>query len=486
MQYAEQRILEQARFRFFSDALVLKTICDVDSLRYLDNIRQALGIQRRRGHKYYELFNGYKLIVATALYCLLDGVIRHPSLLGLNDDQRLWEWWEFSRTKKDIPSRAGFSSPESDLANVAVKFNDLLTLIKRADKWDSLLEVARQSHSLGEALWTFGSHCPISWFKDRDEHLETQEALRRGAIERTDGYVQHRMPSLAYQFIWRGEDNLHDTFSGVQPEDLLEIESHLDDPPLLIGRRRSAVNWSKGIKAGICVVLDQLRPPNGEWPDDSLLFSDFIEPNDHLKDFLTRELNGIYPSMEYGLKPAPPTSIQNLLTPIVSVPVVQPEDRLRALVGGDTTRLVASGPIDALDFRLFLAGIVPDLDKNTIIDVVRARHPNSERSALTWYSLALRTPRFGLFSNFSKWWAFYKAYGLGFSHMTDSEVRRAEIVIGETLREFSDKVNLTELGDIPSSSFLSLFEPPAWTMVFNSAKDLVDRNQTLQEYCLNC
>ena len=126
------------------------------------------------------------------------------------------------------------------------------------------------------------------------------------------------------------------------------------------------------------------------------------------------------------------------------------------------------------------------MDKNTIIDVVRARHPNSERSALTWYSLALRTPRFGLFSNFSKWWAFYKAYGLGLSHMTDSEVRRAEIVIGETLREFSDKVNLTELGDIPSSSFLSLFEPPAWTMVFNSAKDLVDRNQTLQEYCLNC
>ena len=119
------------------------------------------------------------------------------------------------------------------------------------------------------------------------------------------------------------------------------------------------------------------------------------------------------------------------------------------------------------------------MGEDTIIDVVRVRHPDSEGSALTWYSLALRTPRFGLFSNFSKWWAFYKAYGLGFSHMTDSEVRRAEIVIEKTLRDFSDKINLTELEGIPSSSFLSLFEPPAWTMVFNSVKDLVDRNSDL-------
>lgn len=350
MQDTEQRILEQTRLRFFSDALVLKTLCEADSLKDFDTIRQALDIRRRRGSKYYELFNGYKLVVATALYCLLDAVIEHPSLLGLNDDKRLWEWWTFSRTKRDISSRAGFSSPESDLADVAVQFDDLLTRIKRADRWDSLLEVAGQSHSLGAALWAFGSHCPITWFKNRDEHLETQEALRRGAIERIDDYVQHRMLSLAYEFVWRGEGDLHDTFSEVQPEDLSKIKSHLDYPPLLVGRRRSGVNWSRGTKVGICVVLDHLRPPDREWPDDSLLFGDFIEPNAQLKDFLARELNGIYPSMEYGLKPPPATLIQNLLTPIVSVPVVQPEDKLRALVAGDTTRLAAPSTLSILGF----------------------------------------------------------------------------------------------------------------------------------------
>ena len=95
-------------------------------------------------------------------------------------------------------------------------------------------------------------------------------------------------------------------------------------------------------------------------------------------------MNGEYPSMAHGLHPAPAT--KDLLTPIVSVPVVQPEDRLRALVGGDSTRLVASGPVDALDFKYFIRGIVPDLDDDSAIEVVRVRHPDSGRG---WADLVL-------------------------------------------------------------------------------------------------
>ena len=478
----EQIILERARFSFFSDALVLKTLCETDSLNALDNIRQTLGIQRRSGSKYYELFNGYKLVVATALYCLLDEVINNPSLLGLNDDQRLWEWWSFSHAREGISSRSPFSSPESDLANVAVLFNDLLTRIKRANKWDSLLEVAGQAHLLGETLYDFGKHSNIScisWFTGQDEHLETQEALRRGAIERVDDYLQDRKTSLTYKFVWRGEEDRHYSLSGVQLEDLSEIESYLDDPPLLTHLRQTAAKWYKGVKAGICVLLNRLRPSNREWPNATLLFGDFIEPNDQLKEFLTSELKGKYPSREYGLTPVPGISMRSLLTPTVSVPVVQPEDRLRALIGGDTTRLASNGPIDAPDFKIFLRGIVPYLAENAFIEVVRVRHPNSDPDELTWYSLALRTPKFGLFSNFSKWWAFYKVYGIGWINMTDTEVRIAERIVQETLKEFGDKIKLTELEGIPSRAFLDLFEPPAWTMLFNGVKDLLDRNSDL-------
>ena len=479
-QDAEQMNLEKARFRFFSDALVLKTLSDQDSLRDLDSIRRSLGMKRRSGGKYYELFNGYKLTVATALYSLLDRLITHPSLLGLNDDQRLWEWWAFSRTRKEIPSRAAFSSPDSDLANVAVRFYDLLRRIKRADKWDSMLEVADQAHKVGETLWDFGNHCHISWFKKRGERLETREVLRRGAIERLDDYGQGSEAWSAYRFIWRRDDEFHGTLSEAVPEDLLELESHLDYPPLqLLNRRRSRVNWSKGRKAGVCIALDRLRPSNGPWPSKDSLLSDFLEANDQLKDFLAFEQKDQYPSMECGLRPALAISTQSLLTPIVSSPMVEAEDRLRALLGGDTTRLVASGPVDALDFRFFMRGIVPDLDDDTTIEVVRVRHPDSGRSWLTWFSLAVRTPKFGLFSNFSKWWVFYKAYGIGWSHITDSEVRAAELVVEETLTEFADKIKLTELEGISSRAFLSLFEPPAWTFVFNGVKDLVDKNSEL-------
>ena len=479
-QDAEQMNLEQARFRFFSDALVLKILFDQDSLGDLDSIRRSLGIKRRSGGKYYELFNGYKLTVATALYSLLDRLITHPSLLGLNDDQRLWEWWAFSRTRKEIPSRAAFSSPDSDLANVAVRFNDLLARIKRADKWDSLLEVADQAHLVGETLWDFGNHCHISWFKRQAEHLETQEALRRGAIERLDDYGQGSEAWSAYRFIWRRDDEFHGNLSEVVPEDLLELESHLDYPPLLLlNRRRSRVNWSKGRKAGVCIALDWLRPSSGAWPSRDSLLGDFLEPNDQLKDFLNSELKDKYPSMEYGLQPAPATATRSQLTKIVSTPMVEPEDRLRALLGGDATRLVASGPVDALDFRFFVKGIVPDLDEDATIEVVRVRHPDSGRSGLTWFSLAVRTPKFGLFSNFSKWWVFYKAYGIGWSHITDSEVRAAELAVEGTLKELADKIKLTELEGIPSRAFLSLFEPPAWTYVFNGVKDLIDKNSEL-------
>ena len=476
---AEQMSLEQARFRFFSDALVLKTLSHPDSLEDLDSIRRSLGMTGRRGKKYFELFNGYKLTLGTALYCMLDGVIAHPSLIGLNDDQRLWEWWAFTRSKKNIPSRAAFSSPDSGLANFAVRFDDLLTRVKRADKWVSMQEVAKQLHSAGESLCDFGSRCSVSAFKKGLEQPETQEAMRRGAIERLDDYWQGGLSSRAYRFAWGGEGDQYDSLTDMVPEDLSEMESHLDYPPLLLQRRRarSRINWSTGRKTGICVVLDRLRPSSGVWPTKESLFSDFIGPNDQLSNFLTNERNGEYPSMAYGLQPSPAT--QDLLTPVVSVPIVQPEDRLRALVGGDSSRLVASGPVDALDFKYFIRGIVPDLDDDSTIEVVRVRHPDSGRGWLTWFSLAVRIPKFGLFSNFSKWWVFYKAYGIGWKQVTDTEVRAAEVVVEETLKEFGGKIKLTELEGISSRTFLGLFEPPAWTLVFNGVKDLMDRNSEI-------
>ncbi len=478
MQEAYQRLLETARLRFFSDALILKTLCAPDSLQDLEDIRQSLGIQRRRGKDYYRLVNGYKLVVATPIYSLIDDIINLSPLVGLEIDNRLAEWWGWRRDSEGIPTRSAFTFPDSNLADLVVSIQDLAMQFPKSDKWQSFQEAIGKAYTLGENLYESALSSSVSWTQGQLEDLDTVEALRRGAIERVDDYLETGIMSSAYKFAW-GHNNHPETIAPeIMDEFWQNTESHLDSPPLPIPERRRTLNWDKGIWAAVSIALTRLGFEGREAIDVPSLFNTYIESPAQVEDRLRNKMNRNWPSQLYGLNQPSSIPLDQLITAKCSVPNIHPEERLQALVGNEEGRILGSYPFDAFHFPTFLEAACKLVPYDNRIEVIRVKHPVLEPSELTWYSIAIRIARFGLFSNSSKWWVFYKAHGFG--QMADSEVYHAERLVNESLVKLADRINLIEFEEIDERFFLSLFEPRAWRAMLENVKGIQHENSDLR------
>ena len=454
-------------------------------MRELESIRKSIGIKQRRGKDYYGLVNGYKVAVATPFYSLLDSIINFPTLVGLDSDYRLAEWWGWGREAEaeGISTRAAFTLPESDFAKLIVSLHDLLMRLPRSDTWPLFQEVMSNVHTLGETLYESALASSVSWHREEIEDLDTVEALRRGAIERVDDYLEDGTMSSVLAFVWRNGNPRSTSTPEVEDDYWWNTESHLDPPPSFLARRQKRRggkrgNWGNGLWAAVSVGLNQLGFEAQEDPDASALFSICIASPGQMKASLRSTLDGNWPSLQYGLTESPCVPLDRLVTENRPMPVIDPENRLRALVGSEGGRILGSYPIDGLDFPKLLEVAVSGIEGEHRIEVVKAKHRAPDSSTLTWYSLAIRIPRFGLFSNASKWWVFYKAHGYGPS--ADSEVYVAEQLINESLAKLADRINLIELEHIGERFFLNLFEPPAWREVFNGVRGMVNANSDLR------
>ena len=91
--------------------------------------------------------------------------------------------------------------------------------------------------------------------------------------------------------------------------------------------------------------------------------------------------------------------------------------------------------------------------------------------------MAVRLPRFGAFSNASKWWVFYKVYGVG---VPEPDLVLPEKLVRDTLAEFEDRIRLIELKDVHPRDLLDLCEPPGWRHLIKEARSLVNLTQDLK------
>ena len=224
--------------------------------------------------------------------------------------------------------------------------------------------------------------------------------------------------------------------------------------------------------------MSRLRLDAREDIDTPTLFKIYTDSPPQLKAHLQSTLVDNWPSLQYGLNEPSSIPLDCFIAVEEPAPIIHPENRLRALVGNEEGRILSSYPTDAFDFPRLLEAATSNLEGKNRIEVVRVKHPAPDFDSLTWYSLAIRVSRFGLFTNVSKWWVFYKAHGYG--PAADSEVYVAERLINESLAKLAHRIDLIELEHVGEQFFLNLFEPPAWRKVFSSVKGLVDENSELR------
>ncbi len=472
------RQIESARQMLFADALVLKTLCNRQALDNLEEIRSSLGPDHGSGSDLFSLMHGYKLVVATSLYGLLDCIVRHPELLGLEQDVRFQQSWAFSHKRQVIASGSAFTQPQSHFAMVITSMHDMMTQLRIAANWDSTKNAIGEAEPISNALWQSATACTPVPFRNGDPP-DTNESLRRGAIERLDDYLQDDRFGLTYEFLWMNWKEPNASNSWIADEDPFSgIETHLDSLPLLFPIKSSGPRWFTGITAGMSVSISRLVKGNNNRSSATELFNELLASQGKLKELLSDEMGGVFHSQEFGLKGLPAANAQELLASSSSIPCIPPDERLQALVGNEPGAIVSIDPIGAMDFPVFIEGMTSNIHPDDLIEVLHVQHINPGGHGLTWFSLAVRAARFGYFTNFSKWWIFYKAYAVG--PMVDSEAVLAERKIKETLDRFVERINLIPLEGIDPDALLSLFEPPVWRYVLEQTKRVNDVNSDLK------
>ena len=153
------------------------------------------------------------------------------------------------------------------------------------------------------------------------------------------------------------------------------------------------------------------------------------------------------------------------------------KDKLAAILGPDHVRLIASaGPTDPLELEVMLSGAVIARGESSIRFLLLSHSVASDNRG--WVSIAFRLPMYGLLSNGSKWFLFYKMYHKG--DMFDTDVVRAYKAVGELLARFKDKLDVEEIEGLNSEDFLPLCTLPAFRAMRELSLKAVETNATLR------
>ena len=305
---------EFVRYRFLADALVLRTLCAQDAHERWDELRRphSDGAKSRRMH--FSIVNGYKLLINTALYSLLDSAINSPHIFGLQPDGRFWEWWAYNPSKRGIVSRSAFTDPASDLANLSNNFLRVMDTILRCDAGEPLYQVTTKVYSMSEKLMGMVSGCSMSVFNVRQDVPDINEALQCRAVERLLDYIEYdRTAEGAYSFVWRGGEEDAGQGSEVVWDDPFEgIETHLDRLIWLPRRLNSWLNWETGVVAAVCVSLTGISV-EGDAAADTLAQLEYVGGTlSGLSTHLHTRVGAEWPSKRFGLRSESRISILDL------------------------------------------------------------------------------------------------------------------------------------------------------------------------------
>ena len=185
-----------------------------------------------------------------------------------------------------------------------------------------------------------------------------------------------------------------------------------------------------------------------------------------------------FPSREYGLSEFSAVAAGEMISQLPPVTrKVSSADRLKAIWGPDTVKLATSqGATDTLDLEIMLAGAV-SVYGDSPVRVLMITH-SVEEDYRDWVSIAFRCPRYGLISNASMWYLFYKVYHEG--HIFDTDVGRSLHKVGQLLEQFEDNLTIEPIQGLNGEDLLQYCELPAFRAMRDLSRKSAEVNKDLR------
>ena len=458
----ENRISEQDRLRFFTDAFVLSTLCKPSSLERLSDL---LAANQTRGQWWgTHVLRGYKLVAETALYGLLERIISHPYFLNMEEDSRLSHWWAFFQGDGGTSLTAAISDESSQLGQLAFRVDQILTRLRQSVRpWERFQNAAKEAGVFADSLSEVGHSCVVTAFDGNGDTPDTQTLLKVSAVERLHDYcIEHSELQTAYHYVHRERSILNDRprwGAGFgSPE---EAETSRDHVPRPFAMTQLPDDLGVGVLAAVVISLHEFGFSVKLWEHADDVFPESLTGTEALNSArgVLEDAGALqYPSMIFGLKP-PQVIPTEIIRALGGQPVpTKPEDRLRVLLSGSTQLVGSKDYFDVRRFEVLVEGIASVLPEDSPIEVLQVVHSdNPETTASVSIGVNMPVPSVAL-GDHSTWWVFYRVYDLDGLEPAN---RGAQKAIGEVLRRFCGRIRLELIPEVPTKTLLDLIDKSA-------------------------
>ena len=169
-----ERLNSASRLRFRCDLRALELLCCPEAISRLEVAAESLNTRDRR-----RFLRGYRLAVATPLNEMLRFVVDEAELMGLEQDDRLFNWLHFRSPARGESLLSAVSDPTSGLGCLCYVFNNLAIALRRAEgaltDTTAAIEKCRATAKLFDDVQTGTEFVSL----DPGEELPDRESLLR-------------------------------------------------------------------------------------------------------------------------------------------------------------------------------------------------------------------------------------------------------------------------------------------------------------------
>ncbi len=446
----EDRLTQADRLKLMSNAMLIKSLCSVTAFDRMLEIRNH--VFSETGVKENDLALGYKLVVQSGLWGLLDGIIYSPGLLGLEPDYHLYRWWNIVQGDDLTKLRAALTDPDSELARVTSGIDDVITAYLRAGvSWEKLSEVNQRVEQIADELLEVAHTCRVSGRADSGQNQSLDQILLLGTVGLLQSSWFEDVGSPKFRYGRRkATEWKHLELPG---ESMFDIQTHRDQMRMLpeYDHTEFKPHWLIGKLSAVTVSLQETAQWSEALENPHKLLQQNSDPGRCWK--AGRRIFRVTPSLDlegldYGLKQ--PTALPPRILPSLSakVTLADPVDRLAALLGKRPKLIASRDSASRRHIEIIVSGLALELPDKHPIEILRIVH-GSEVNEPNEVSLALRMSS----GTSSEWWVFDRPYiAEGLNPSDDQRVA----LINDLAKRLGRDIEWTHLDDVPVESLLSL------------------------------